>query len=124
MCRRPIYFKGFAKVRESWDEEAWETKCHEIFTECVDECIEDAFQMADALPRFRKSILQGVVDDVKQIERTFTVLKKHKYSSEDIDFVLNETDECLSDRWKYVWYDEPRKEKPAYHHENKKYFVM
>lgn len=112
MCRRPIYFKGFSKIRNDWNDEAWETKCNEIFVEFMDDCINDAFQMASSLPnRYRKSILSAIIDDIKETERTFSVMKKEKYDSEDIEFVLNETDACLSDRWKSVWYNEPVKHK-------------
>jgi len=53
MCRRPIYFKGFHKIREEWDEAAWETRCSEIFsdalTQRIEEYLEDTEQDCQAL---------------------------------------------------------------------------
>jgi len=41
MCRRPIYFKGFHRVREQWDEAAWETRCSEVLSEAIDQRVAD-----------------------------------------------------------------------------------
>jgi hypothetical protein len=46
MCRRPIHFKGFAAVRNAWDEEHWRNKCAEAADES--EALEDAAETANA----------------------------------------------------------------------------
>ena len=35
MCRRPIYFKGFYKLRRQWNEESYESRTNEIFNEAL-----------------------------------------------------------------------------------------
>lgn len=114
MCRRPMYFKGFHKARDAWDEEAYETRCTEILGETMESCIQDAFEMADYFPRkYRREILAGAVSDLREMEKTFRYLKSEGVWTEDIDYVLNETDDYYSDRRTNPRYiDEPVKELP------------
>ena len=113
MCRKPIYFKGFHRVRDQWDEDAWETRCGEVFGEAIDACIADAFEMASLFPRrYRREILGEIAVDLKDIERTFRSLKAEGLVAEDIEYLMLETDMYMSDRHinKCGWIDEPRKE--------------
>jgi chlorite dismutase len=113
MCRRPIYFKGFRKVREQWDEDAWEIRCSEVLSEAMDECIADGLEMADYFPkRFKSDVLEDTIEDLRDLERTFRYLKSRDFCSEDIEYVLNETNDYYSDRHmnKDLWLDEPPKE--------------
>lgn len=112
MCRRPMYFKGFTKLRDTWDDDAHETKCTELFNEMIEECILSAFETAGMFPnKYRKIILEEALEELCESEKTFQVLKRYGYSIEDIDFVINETDAVISPRWKTVWYDDPVIEK-------------
>ena len=112
MCRAPIYFKGFHKIRDQWDEDAWETRCSEVLSESMDACIAEAVEMAEMFPRHRNEIIGDSIEDLRDIERTFRFLKADGICSEDIDYVLNETTDYYSDRHlnKVRWLDEPPKE--------------
>ena len=108
-----MYFKGFHKARDAWDEEAYETRCTEILAETMETCIQEAFEMAEYFPRkFRKEILDEVMNDLREMEKTFRFLKSEGLYPDDIDYVLNETDDYYSDRHldacSYV--DEPTRE--------------
>ena len=108
-----MYFKGFHKARDAWDEEAYETRCTEILAETMETCIQEAFEMAEYFPRkFRKEILAGTIGDLREMEKTFRFLKSEGLYPDDIDYVLNETDDYYSDRridsCKYI--DEPTRE--------------
>jgi hypothetical protein len=108
-----MYFKGFAKVRDQWDEEAWETRCSEVLSEAIDECIAEALEMAEYFPKkFRNEIIEDAINDVMDIEKTFRYLKAENIASEDIEYVLNETTDYYSDRHlnKIHWLDEQPKE--------------
>jgi len=86
MCRAPIYFKGFHKVRDQWNEEAHDNKCTEVFGEAIDACITQAFEYAEAFPkRWRPMILRGIIEDVKDLERTYRVLMNYGADPEEID---------------------------------------
>jgi hypothetical protein len=47
MCRRPIYFSGFHKLREKWDEDAWETRCAEVLGEALQERIDEFLEVIE-----------------------------------------------------------------------------
>jgi len=111
MCRAPIYFKGFHKVREEWNEESYETRCAEILSEVIDESIAEANETAEDFPDFRDEILGDAMHDILEIERTFRFLKYEGLSTEDIDYVLRYTADYYSDRHldKCKYLDEPPK---------------
>jgi hypothetical protein len=44
MCRRPVYFQGFHKVKREWDEQAYETRCSETFSENISLFIDEAHE--------------------------------------------------------------------------------
>ena len=113
MCRKPIYFKGFHKVRDQWDEDAWETRCTEALNTAFDECIAEAIEMAGLFPRkYRAEILGGVTNDLRDIEKTFRFLKSEALTAEDIEYVLTECADYYSDRHidRIRYLDEPVKE--------------
>ena len=111
MCRRPIYFKGFAKVRDQWDEEAWETRCSEVLSEVLDATFAESQQMAEYFPDYQEEIMEDLVVDMVDIEKTFRFLKAEGLCSEDIEYVLTETTDYYSDRNldRVRWIDEPVK---------------
>jgi len=113
MCRRPIHFKGFAAVRDAWDEEHWRNKCAEAADEYRVSRIEEIFEMAQVFgPRWRRVIMGELMDDLKEIDKTTRFLMSEGYDAESIDYVLFETDSYFSDRnvGKYKWIDEPVKQ--------------
>lgn len=113
MCRGPIYFKGFHKVRDSWDEDSYDIKCSEILNSIIDSHIDDAIELADTYHvRYRAFILNIAVEKIKMTEKMFRFLKSDMLSVDDIDYILNETAIYLSDRNmnKFTWLDEPIKD--------------
>ena len=111
MCRAPIYFKGFAAVRDEWADEQWRTKCAEAADEYRCSRIEEIFEMARVFgPRWRRVIMGELMDDLKEIDKTVRFLMAEGFSADSIDYVLFETDEYFSDRnvGKFQWIDEPR----------------
>ncbi len=113
MCRKPIYFKGFHKVRDQWDEDAWESRCAEALGNAFDECIAESLEMAEAFPKkYRSQIMSGIVDDLRDIEKTYRYLKSEGIAAEDIEYVLMECEDYYSDRHiDHIRYlDEPVKE--------------
>lgn len=112
MCRRPIYFSGFHKVRESWDEEAWENKCTEIYGEALDRVFEEAQEFADSLPpKWGARIWREVIEDFKDLDKTLRALKAYNAPLYAIEDAFDE-DDYYSDRHlnKWEWDDEPAKE--------------
>lgn len=111
MCRAPIYFKGFHKVRDGWNEEAWENRCAEVFSQAIDECFAEAQDFAESFPeRWRGRIMKDVLEDFIDIEKTYRFLKNEGVSSEDMEEVFYWGD-YYSDRHmnKYGYLDEPPK---------------
>ena len=111
MCRAPIYFKGFHKVRDEWNEEAWENKCDEVFSQAIDECFAEAQDFAESFPeRWRGRIMNDVLEDFIDIEKTYRFLKNEGISSDDMEEVFYWGD-YYSDRHmnKYGYLDEPPK---------------
>jgi hypothetical protein len=108
-----VYFKGFHKVRNQWNEEAWEERCSAVLGEAMDDCIEASLEMADQFPaRFRRDVLEDAIEDLRDVERTFRYLKSRDLSSDDIEFILLETMDYYSDRHinnEGRWLDEPPK---------------
>jgi len=113
MCRRPMYFRGFHKVREEWDEEAWEQRCSEIMGEAIDEAFEESREMASYFPpEFSQQIMDGIMEDLQDIDKTMRYLKSEGIGADDIEYVLFETADYYSDRNinKWSWCDEPVKD--------------
>ena len=114
MCRRPIYFKGFHSVRDTWNEDSWDIKCNEVLNVAFDVKIEQAIEISQILhKKFQRAILDHLMDDLKEIEKMFRFLKFDGCSAEEIDYLLNETDCYFSDRHvgKYIWDNDPFNEK-------------
>lgn len=112
MCRAPVYFKGFHAVRDQWNEDAWDTKCAEVFGDALDERFAEAQEFAEAFPpRWRSRIFKELVSEFVEVEKTYRYLRNEGVSPEDMDEVFYWGD-YYSDRHmnKYWYLDEPRKE--------------
>jgi hypothetical protein len=111
MCRAPIYFKGFHKVREQWDEDAWDHKCNEVFGTALDECFAEAQDFAESLPaKWRGRIMRDVLEDFIDIEKTYRFLKNEGVGPEDMQEVFDWGDYYSDRHINKCWYlDEPPK---------------
>jgi len=112
MCRAPIYFKGFHKLRDQWNEDAWENKCDEVFGEALDARFTEAQEFAESFPaKWRTRIFKELLDDFIEIEKTYRFLKNEGADPEVMDDVFYYED-YYSDRHmnKYSYLDEPLKE--------------
>jgi hypothetical protein len=100
MCRKPIHFKGFAKVREQWDADARETRIAEVIDEAMTGAIEEAFEFcAEVKSRsLRKLVMDSLLEDLSDIEKTARFLQWYDVSPEELEYWLMETDEYFSDR--------------------------
>lgn len=111
MCRRAIYFRGFHKLRDEWAEEQHENKCTDVIDQYRTELINDAFEFAAEFrsPGFRKVILGGLMEDLRDLESTTRCLKEWGADSDYIEYILYDTDEYYSDRRidKCAWEDAP-----------------
>lgn len=107
-----MYFKGFHKVREQWNEDAWESRCADVFSEAIDGAFSDAQLMAEAFPaHWYSRIMSDLIEDLKDTEKTLRFLKSEDVASEDIEYVLLGSDDYYSDRHinKFRYIDEPSK---------------
>ena len=112
MCRAPIYFKGFHKVRDEWNEDSWENKCADVFSEALDERFAEAQEFAQAFPpKWRSRIFRELIDDFVDIEKTYRFLKNEGVDHEMMEDAFYWGD-YYSDRHmdQYSYLDEPRKE--------------
>jgi hypothetical protein len=115
MCRRPIYFKGFHKVEDKWNEDAWETKCSEAFQNSVEGEMQNLKEMLIQWPReFHPFFLRKAMRHLKMNERMFSAMKEGGFDSEEIDYLLNETEIYFSRTFGSYIPDHPRLEKVPY----------
>jgi hypothetical protein len=115
MCRRPIYFKGFHKVEEQWNEDAWETRCSEAFEHSVEDELQNLKEMLTLWPKeFHPFFLRKAMRQLKMNERMFSSLKEGGFDSEEIDYLLNETDFYFTNTFGSYVPMAPRREKVSY----------
>jgi hypothetical protein len=115
MCRRPIYFKGFHKVEEQWNEDAWETRCSEAFEHSVEEVMQNLREMLTVWPpEFHAFFTRTAMRELKKNERMFSSLKEGGFDSEEIDYLLNESDMYFTTTLGSYVKVTPRREKVPY----------
>jgi hypothetical protein len=111
MCRRPIYFRGFHKVRDQWDEDAEDNRFEEVYSAAINMVFEEACDFANEFgPRWRAHIVRQVIEDFKDLERTYNALRNYGASPEQLENAFYNED-YYSDRHmnKCVWCDAPPK---------------
>ena len=111
MCRAPIYFRGFHKVRESWDDEHWRNQCVDVVDKYREELINDAFEFAAEFKRAstQEMILSELMVDLRDLDRSTRYLMDEGIDAGWLEYVLYDTDAYYSDRnvGKFTWIDEP-----------------
>lgn len=118
MCRAPMYFRGFHKVRDEWNAEYWHNRYEEVFDEMVSGLIEEAFEEANTFPPWRRYILALLTEDLKDLERTARVLMNEGVDIETFEEILAAGD-YYSDRHmnKCIFLDEPPRDPMTKHPE-------
>lgn len=109
MCRAPIYWPGFHKVRDQWSEDAYEARCAEVFGEALDEAFAEAQEfVADLGPEFSQRIFMTVIEEFKDIERTYRFLRYQDVHPDEMADVFYYGD-YYSDRHmdRGIWYNDP-----------------
>lgn len=101
-CRRRLYFKGMYKMREKWEEEAYEAKVGDVLSRAIDESIIEEIEMdreyREVFGEGDADLSEMILDDIKAMERTCRFLKSEDVHQDDIDYVLRETDDYYSDK--------------------------
>ena len=115
MCRRPIYFKGFHKVEDQWNMDAWETRCSEAFEQSVEEVMQNLKEMLTQWPpEFHAFFTRNAMKELKKNERMFSCLKESGFEAEEIDYLLNETEFYFTKMFGQYTPKSPRREKVPY----------
>lgn len=73
MCRSSLYFRGFYKIRNKWNQEQQEKQFNEIYEECVDDIMENSF-----LPLY----------DLESLERLYNNIKDDVETPEQLEWML------------------------------------
>lgn len=106
MCRRPINFRGFHKLRREWDEAAWETKCSDVFGEFIDTAFRDFQDLAEDYGS--EDAMRILVQELKDGDRTYKFLRSYEVDPAEICYFLIDEPQYLSDRRVYNYYvDDP-----------------
>jgi hypothetical protein len=105
MCRKPLYFRGFQDMRKQIKKERTEARYTETLDAIFVEVIEQFYEDEEELPMWI------LMEDLKDIETTFNVLKSHRTDPEDIVYWILDEGLYMSERGqKWEWDDEPVKE--------------
>lgn len=86
MCRRPMYFKGFHKVRRDWEIDSWYNQCQDVFGEAFDEQLE-------ALMYVGKLFGMNIISprSMRELESTFECGLIEGLLVDEMDYLLNES---------------------------------
>jgi hypothetical protein len=90
------------KMREKWEEEAYEAKVGDVLSRAIDESIIEEIEMdreyREVFGEGDANLSEMILDDIKAMERTCRFLKSEDVHQDDIDYVLRETDDYYSDK--------------------------
>lgn len=108
MCRRPVYFKGFHKVRQEWENESWYNQCQDLYGKTFEDQLETMISIAKMFNRKKMSAKCFL-----ELESTFECILSEGLEVDDMDYVLNESEIYMSSRLfnRVKFYDEPIKAK-------------
>jgi hypothetical protein len=111
MCRAPVYFKGFHRVRDQWNEDAHDAKCAEVFGDALDERFAEAQEFAKTFPRkWYNRVFKDLINDFVDVEKTYRFLQSEGVDHEVMEEVFYWGDYYSDRHMNKCWYlDEPRK---------------
>jgi hypothetical protein len=92
MCRKPIYFKGFSKFKEEWEQEKTENMYEEVYHEIFDAMLERDFVDDDDDDEER--LFPWAICDLEEVQTKFNKLLELKdkgiiYSYDEIADILS-----------------------------------
>ena len=93
MCRRPVYFRGFHKVRIDWEIDSWYEQCQQLFGDRFDAEIEATVYLGKlcGLKRFSPK-------HIRDLESTFECGLIDGLLVDEMDYLLNESGAYFSVR--------------------------
>lgn len=108
MCRGNLYFKGMGKVVDRWEDEAYEKKWDEVYTDALEETMEEFESVGDVMDG--ESILLYMEDLQMAYQKLRDIEDKgFKFSWEEIREILRHP-YCMYDlivsRRSYVSWDD------------------
>ena len=95
--------------------DAWDTRCSEVFEHSIDDVMQNLKETLSLWPhKFHPFFLQKAMRDLRMTERMFSSLKESGFDSDEIDYLLNETDFYFTKAFGSYIPALPRREKVAY----------
>ena len=93
MCRRPVYFRGFHKVRVDWEIDSWYEQCQQLFGDRFDAELEATVYLGQlcGLKRFSPK-------SMRELESTFECGLIDGLLVDEMDYLLNESGAYFSVR--------------------------
>ena len=102
-------------MEEQWNEDAWETRCSEVYDQLIEDAMQDLQFMLTIWPKdYHAFFLRKTMREFRKTERMFSALKENCYESDEIDYLLNETDFYFTKMMGSYMPVLPRREKVAY----------
>jgi len=101
-----MYYKGCRENLKRWSDEKEADEYTETLNRIFEEVIGDFLEDEDMCEYYQHVMLE----DLKEIETTFNVLKMDGVLPEDIEYLICEEGLYLSGRVKQLYDDEPRRE--------------
>lgn len=103
MCRAPLNFRGLHRVREKWEEEAFEKRLEELYGNAIDNAIED---WIDDLPSMCVHAMRAVEHNLKEIYHII-----HELSDDAIELFLDSNNIVTFPSTRYMeWNDFTRRQ--------------
>jgi len=95
--------------------DAWETRCAEVFEHSVEDAMDYLRETLNTLPEdLHPFFLRNTMRELRMAERMFSSLKESGFASEEIDYLLNETDFYFTKAFGTYVPALPRREKAPY----------
>jgi hypothetical protein len=102
-------------MEEKWNDDAWETRCSEVYNQLVEGAMDYLRETLDSLPEELHGFFKrNAMRELRHNERMFMALKQSGCASEEIDYLFNDTDFYFTKLVGSYVPTTPRREKVAY----------
>ena len=114
-----MYFKGLRQLKTTMEMRKFEDQCDTLYTEAFEDLIETVEQdlldlrKSDLSPDLYKYFIGDIMEDLRDLEKKFQVMRMQGYDLEDM--------RCVLEGWTFQYHcgfyfdDEPRMESVPYH---------